>query len=109
MTVTAHDLRGRPTLTGKIVAASTIGSIIEWYDFLVYGFAAALVFGRLFFPASDPTVSTLSALSVYAVGYVARPRVGALGLLKAPGRSAASFSATLAIGSAASRCSYCPC
>ena len=76
MTVTAHDLRGRPTLTGKIVAASTIGSIIEWYDFLVYGFAAALVFGRLFFPASDPTVSTLSALSVYAVGYVARPLGG---------------------------------
>ena len=60
----------------KIVAASTIGTVIEWYDFFVYGTAAALVFGRLFFPASDATVSTLAALSVYAVGYVARPLGG---------------------------------
>jgi len=61
------------TSTPTIVAASTFGTIIEWYDFFVYGTAAALVFGRLFFPASDPTVSTLAGLSVYAVGYVARP------------------------------------
>jgi len=58
--------------TAKIVAASAFGTIVEWYDFFIYGTAAAPVFGRLFFPASDPTVSTLAALSVYAVGYVAR-------------------------------------
>jgi MHS family shikimate/dehydroshikimate transporter-like MFS transporter len=62
--------------TPKIVVASAFGTIIEWYDFFVYGTAAALVFGRLFFPASDPTVSTLAGLSVYAVGYVARPLGG---------------------------------
>jgi MHS family shikimate/dehydroshikimate transporter-like MFS transporter len=62
--------------TRKIVAASAFGTIIEWYDFFVYGTAAALVFGRLFFPTSDPTVSTLAGLSVYAVGYIARPLGG---------------------------------
>jgi len=61
---------------GKVVAASAIGTVIEWYDFFVNASAAALVFGPLFFPASDPTVSTLAALSVYALGYVARPLGG---------------------------------
>jgi hypothetical protein len=56
--------RGRPASTRKIVAASAFGTIIEWYDFFIYGTAAALVFGRLFFPSSDSTVSTLAALSV---------------------------------------------
>jgi MFS family permease len=60
----------------KIVAASAFGTIIEWYDFFIYGTAAALVFGRLFFPSSEATVSTLAALSVYAVGYAARPLGG---------------------------------
>jgi MFS transporter, MHS family, shikimate and dehydroshikimate transport protein len=60
----------------KVVAASTIGTVIEWYDFFVNASAAALVFGPLFFPASDATVSTLAALSVYALGYVARPLGG---------------------------------
>ena len=70
---------GRPRQrapTSKIVAASTIGTVIEWYDFFVNASAAALVFGPLFFPASNPTVSTLAALSVYALGYVARPLGG---------------------------------
>ena len=62
--------------TSKVVAASTIGTVIEWYDFFVNASAAALVFGPLFFPASDATVSTLAALSVYALGYVARPLGG---------------------------------
>jgi MFS transporter, MHS family, shikimate and dehydroshikimate transport protein len=62
--------------TSKVVAASTIGTVIEWYDFFVNASAAALVFGPLFFPASNPTVSTLAALSVYALGYVARPLGG---------------------------------
>ena len=62
--------------TSKVVAASTIGTVIEWCDFFVNASAAALVFGPLFFPASNPTVSTLAALSVYALGYVARPLGG---------------------------------
>jgi MFS family permease len=66
----------RPSSTRKIIAASAFGTIIEWYDFFIYGTAAALVFGRLFFPSSDSTVSTLAALSVYGVGYVARPLGG---------------------------------
>jgi MFS transporter, MHS family, shikimate and dehydroshikimate transport protein len=66
----------RPASTGKIVAASAFGTIIEWYDFFIYGTAAALVFGRLFFPSTNSTVSTLAALSVYAVGYAARPLGG---------------------------------
>jgi MHS family shikimate/dehydroshikimate transporter-like MFS transporter len=61
----------RPTM--KIVLASAFGTVIEWYDFFIYGTAAALVFGKLFFPASDPLISTLAAFSVYAVGYLARP------------------------------------
>jgi MFS transporter, MHS family, shikimate and dehydroshikimate transport protein len=60
----------------KIVIASAFGTVVEWYDFFVYGTAAALVFGKLFFPASDPVVSTLAAFSVYAVGYIARPLGG---------------------------------
>jgi MHS family shikimate/dehydroshikimate transporter-like MFS transporter len=62
--------------TPKIVAASAFGTIVEWYDFFVYGTAAALVFGRLFFPAGNPTVSMLAGLSVYAAGYVFRPLGG---------------------------------
>lgn len=62
----------------SVVFASTIGTIIEWYDFLIYATAAALVFNKLFFPATDPTVGTLAALGSYAVGFFARPLGGAL-------------------------------
>ena len=67
---------GKAVPTRKIVIASAFGTVIEWYDFFVYGTAAALVFGKLFFPTSDPVVSTLAAFSVYAVGYIARPLGG---------------------------------
>jgi MHS family shikimate/dehydroshikimate transporter-like MFS transporter len=60
----------------KVVLASAFGTIIEWYDFFIYGTAAALVFGKNFFPADDPVVSTLAAFSVFAVGYLARPLGG---------------------------------
>lgn len=53
------------------------GTAIEWYDFYVYGTAAALVIGPLFFPDADPLVQTLSALATFAIGFVLRP-VGAL-------------------------------
>jgi metabolite-proton symporter len=57
----------------KVVAASLIGTMIEWYDFFLYGFAAALVFNQLFFPSYDPWVGTLLAFATYALGFVARP------------------------------------
>src|SRR5579884_1620096 len=60
----------------RAVIAATVGTTIEWYDFFVYGFAASLYLGPLFFPSKDPTVSTLTALSTYFGGFAARP-VGA--------------------------------
>ena len=58
----------------RLVAfASLIGTTIEWYDFFLYGTAAALVFNKLFFPNFDPLVGTLAAFGTYAVGFVARP------------------------------------
>jgi metabolite-proton symporter len=57
----------------KVVAASLVGTAIEWYDFFLYGTAAALVFNRLFFPASDPLVGTMLAFGTYALGFIARP------------------------------------
>lgn len=61
----------------RIVAASLIGTTIEWYDFFLYGSAAALVFNKLFFPDSEPLVGTLLSFLTYAVGFAARP-IGAL-------------------------------
>jgi MFS transporter, MHS family, shikimate and dehydroshikimate transport protein len=58
----------------RIVAlASLIGTTIEWYDFFLYGTAAALVFNRLYFPTFDPLAGTLAAFGTYTVGFVARP------------------------------------
>jgi MHS family shikimate/dehydroshikimate transporter-like MFS transporter len=56
--------------------ASTVGSVLEYYDFFVYGPMAALVFGAIFFPTGDPGLATLLALSTFAVGFVARPLGG---------------------------------
>ncbi|MFF3014446.1 MFS transporter [Streptomyces sp. NPDC057939] len=60
----------------RIVAASLVGTTVEWYDFFLYGSAAALVFNTLFFPTSDPLVGTLLAFLTYAVGFAARPLGG---------------------------------
>lgn len=57
----------------RVVGASLIGTTIEWYDFFLYGSAAALVFNRLFFPDYDPLVGTMLAFATYALGFVARP------------------------------------
>jgi metabolite-proton symporter len=56
-----------------VALASLIGTTIEWYDFFLYGTAAALVFNRLFFPNTDPLMGTLLAFGTYAVGFIARP------------------------------------
>jgi metabolite-proton symporter len=60
----------------KVAFASLIGTTIEWYDFFIYGTAAALVFNKLFFPTMDSMTGTLAAFATYAVGYVARPLGG---------------------------------
>ena len=60
----------------RAVIASTVGTVIEAYDFLLYVLVAPLVFAKLYFPSSDPLVRTLQAFGIYAVGFIARP-VGA--------------------------------
>jgi MFS family permease len=57
----------------KAVIASTIGTTIEWYDFFLYGTAAGLVFGKLYFPNSDPLSATLLAFGTYFIGFIGRP------------------------------------
>ena len=57
----------------RAAIASTVGTTIEWYDFLLYGQVASIVFAKLFFPKSAPLVGTLEAFGVYFVGFVARP------------------------------------
>ena len=70
--VALSELEHRQQLK-RAVIASTVGTTIEWYDFLLYGQVAGLVFAKLYFPKSDPLVGALLAFSTYAVGFVARP------------------------------------
>ena len=62
----------------RVILAASIGSALEWYDFFLYGTAAALVFGELFFPKSDPVVGTLLAFLTFGVGFAVRPLGGIL-------------------------------
>src|SRR5690349_3501421 len=64
---------GTDTNIIRVVAASMAGTTVEWYDFFLYGVAAAVVFPAVFFPAADPTVGTLSSLATFAIGFLARP------------------------------------
>src|SRR3989441_6615383 len=71
--------RGPVTVRGMlpILGASTIGTAIEWYDFFLYGFLAATVFPKLFFPELSPVAGTIASFTTYFVGFVARPIGGA--------------------------------
>src|ERR1700752_4591894 len=68
LTPDAHTRDLRRALVG-----ATVGTTIEWYDFLLYSTMAGLVFGKLFFPNEDPLTATLSAFGIYFVGFIARP------------------------------------
>ena len=69
-------MKGQPVVRQqshvKVATASLIGTAIEWYDFFLYGTAAALIFNKLFFPTFDPMVGTLLAFGTYALGFLAR-------------------------------------
>lgn len=62
----------------RVVTASMLGTAVEWYDFFVYGAAAALVFGPQFFPSFSPVAGTLAAFSTFAIGFLGRPLGGAV-------------------------------
>lgn len=66
----------QPNNIRRVVIASFIGTTIEWYDFFLYGTAAALVFNKLFFPTIEPMAGTMAAFATYAVGFFARPLGG---------------------------------
>jgi MHS family metabolite:H+ symporter-like MFS transporter len=62
----------------RVALASVIGTTIEWYDFFLYGVVAGIVLNKLYFPNSDPLVSTLLAYTTFLVGFVARPLGGVI-------------------------------
>ena len=66
-----------PGATRRNIVAAAVGSVLEWYDFAVYGYFAPII-GTLFFPSDDPVASLLAAFGVFAVGYAARPVGGAI-------------------------------
>ncbi|MEU6645587.1 MFS transporter [Saccharomonospora sp. NPDC046836] len=68
----AEPVPAQPSRKG-IFAASFVGTSIEWYDYYIFGTAAALAFGPLFFPEASPTAGTLAAFATFAVGFIARP------------------------------------
>ena len=72
MTSARHSGTDRTTLR-RAIAGSLVGTSLEWYDFFLYGSAAALVFGEVFFPSFDPVTGTLLSFLTFAVAFVARP------------------------------------
>jgi MHS family proline/betaine transporter-like MFS transporter len=63
--------------TRRVIAAGTIGNVLEWYDFAIYGYFAAQI-GRYFFPHEDAVAQLLSAFGVFAIGYLMRPIGGVI-------------------------------
>ncbi|HEV2530236.1 MFS transporter [Phenylobacterium sp.] len=76
MSTTAAPPAASPATLRKVIFGALIGTTIEWYDFFLYGTAAALVFNKLFFPKSDPLTGTMLAFATYALGFAARPLGG---------------------------------
>lgn len=74
--MTASSVARQPVSQVRIGAASLIGTTVEYYDFAIYGLAAALVFPHVFFADNDPFVATVLALGTFAVGFIARPLGG---------------------------------
>lgn len=68
--------RGERTPVGQVALASFIGTTVEWYDYFLYGTAAAVVFAPLFFPGTEPLIGTLLAFATFGVGFAARPLGG---------------------------------
>jgi MHS family shikimate/dehydroshikimate transporter-like MFS transporter len=66
----------RQSTMATVLWASVLGTVVEWYDFLIYGTAAALIFNKLFFPTISPAAGTIAAFATYAVGFAARPLGG---------------------------------
>jgi MFS transporter, MHS family, shikimate and dehydroshikimate transport protein len=64
---------GQVSSVRQVAIASSIGTALEWYDYFLYGTAAALIFNQLFFPEAEPLVGTLLAFATYGVGFVTRP------------------------------------
>ena len=94
----------------RVAVASAIGTTIEWYDFFLYGTAAALVFPALFFPQADPFTGQILAFSTFTIGFLARPLggvvFGAMG--DRLGRKAALVATLLLMGSVCTRaCRFC--
>src|SRR5947209_12297612 len=77
MDTSDREVTTRTSDVRQVLGASFIGTTIEWYDFFIYGTAATLVFGQLFFsPSFSPLAATLSSVATFAVGFVARPLGG---------------------------------
>jgi len=67
-----------PTALRRVVVGSVVGTALEWYDFFIYGTAAALVFNKIFFAPGDPATASLLAFATFGVGFVFRPLGGVL-------------------------------
>jgi MFS family permease len=67
------DVERQGSPIGRVALASLIGTTMKWYDFFLYGTAAALIFNQLFFPSFEPLAGTLASFATFAVGFFARP------------------------------------
>lgn len=76
MTAPAHAPAARQPV--RAATAAFVGTTIEWYDFYIYATAAALVFGKVFFPTADPFISTMASFGTFAAGFLARPLGGVI-------------------------------
>ncbi|TMR89116.1 MFS transporter [Nonomuraea basaltis] len=74
----SDDPQAERAVKRRVLISSYVGSVVEWYDFLLYGTASALVFNKIFFPAVDPSVGLIASFGTLAVGYAARPLGGIL-------------------------------